>query len=84
MKDILFKTLFPSKHEEIMSLTKKLQSEKFFSNTIMERNTAQEKLIRQLRTDLYEIRDKEREYLQKQTEDSKQQYYKTLREKGIV
>ena len=84
MKDTLFKILFPAKHEEIMSLTKKLQSEKFFSNTIMERNTAQEKLIRQLRADLYEIKEKEREYLQKQTEDSKQQYYKTLREKGIV
>ena len=84
MKDILFKRLFPAKHEEITSLTKKLQSEKLFSNLIMERNTAQEKLIRQLRADLYEIKDKEREHLQKQTEEPKQQYYRTLREKGIV
>lgn len=84
MKDILFKILFPAKHEEVMSLTKKLQSEKYFSNLMMERNNAQEKLIRQLRADLYEIKDKEREHLQKQTEESKQQYYRTLREKGIV
>lgn len=84
MKEKLFKLLFPQKHQEIMSLTKKLNSESMFVELFAKRNMTQEATIVQLRKDLYEIREAERKHLHQKDEESKREYYDLLRQKGIV
>ena len=84
MKDILFKILFPSKHEEIMSLTKKLNYEGYRVRILEERNTNQAGIIQTLNKDLKETKEAAKEYQRKQTVIAEQEYYKTLKAKGVV
>jgi uncharacterized coiled-coil protein SlyX len=84
MKDILFKILFPSKHEEIMSLMKKLNYESYRIRILKERNTNQAGIIQTLNKNLKETRLAAKEYQRKQTTIAEQEYYKTLKAKGVV
>lgn len=84
MKDILFKILFPSKHEEIMSLTKNLKDEKFYVRMLEARNSKQAGIIQTMNKDLKEIRSAAKEHQKQQTEEAQLKYYKTLKEKGFI
>ncbi len=84
MKDMLFKLLFPSKHKEIMSLTKKLNDERFYIRMIEERNAKQAGIIQTLNIDLKEIKSAAKKLQKEQTVEAEEAYYKTLRIKGLV
>lgn len=84
MKDILFKILFPSKHEEIMSLTKKTHQQGYYVRMLEERSVKQSRTIQKLNEDLKEVRSAAKEYQKKQTAIAEQEYYKTLKAKGLV
>ena len=84
MKDKLFKILFPSKYEEITSLTKKLKDEAFNIRMLKERNSKQAWTIQTMNKDLKEIRSAAKKHQKQQTVEAEQKYYKTLREKGFI
>ena len=84
MKDKLFKILFPSKYEEITSLTKKLKDEAFNIRMPKERNSKQAWTIQTMNKDLKEIRSAAKKHQKQQTVEAEQKYYKTLREKGFI
>ena len=84
MKDKLFKILFPSKHEEITSLTKKLKDEAFNIRMLKERKSKQAWTIKTMNKDLKEIRSAAKKHQKQQTVEAEQKYYKTLREKGFI
>lgn len=84
MKDKLFKILFPSKYEEITSLTKKLKDEAFNIRMLKERNSKQAWIIQTMDKDLKEIRSAAKEHQKQQTVEAERKYYKTLKEKGFI
>jgi 3-hydroxyisobutyrate dehydrogenase-like beta-hydroxyacid dehydrogenase len=84
MKDRLFKILFPSKYEEITSLTQKLKEEAFKIRMLKERNSKQAIIIERLNKDLKEIRSAAKKHQKQQTVEAEQKYYRTLREKGFI
>ena len=84
MKDKLFKILFPSKHEEITSLTQELKDETFYVRMLEERNSKQAGIIQTLNKDLKEIRSAAKEHQKQQTAEAEHKYYKTLKEKGFI
>ena len=84
MKDKLFKILFPEKYREIQALNKKSQSDKEYIHCLMRRNDVQEETIKNQRIALREIKDSAIKLQNAKTEEAERQYFKVLKEKGLV
>jgi len=84
MKDKLFKILFPEKYQEIVELNKKVESKNEYIHCLMRRNDVQEETIKNQRIDLREIKDSAIKLQNAKTEEAERQYFKVLKEKGLV
>ena len=84
MKDKLFKILFPEKHQEIVELNKEVRSYKHSVYCLRIINDSQEEIIRNQKSDLLEIKDSAIKLQNAKTEEAEKQYFKVLKEKGLV
>jgi|DEB0MinimDraft_10_1074344.scaffolds.fasta_scaffold71544_1 hypothetical protein len=84
MKDKLFKILFPEKHQEIVELNKKVKSYEHSVSWLRIINAKQEEIIRNQKSDLLEIKDSAIKLQNAKTEEAERQYFKVLKEKGLV
>jgi len=84
MKDKLFKILFPEKHQEIVELNKEVRSYKHSVSCLRIINDSQEEIIRNQKSDLLEIKDSAIKLQNAETEEAEKQYFKVLKEKGLV
>jgi len=84
MKDKLFKILFPEKHQEIVELNKKVKSYEHSVYCLRGINDSQVEIIRNQKSDLLEIKDSAIKLQNAKTEEAEKQYFKVLKEKGLV
>ena len=84
MKDKLFKILFPEKYQEIVELNKKVEYKNEYIYDLMKRNNVQEETIKNQIMDLREIKDSAIKLQRAETEEAEKQYFKVLKEKGLV
>lgn len=84
MKDKLFKILFPKKYKKIVKLNKEVESYKHSVSWLRTINARQEEIIKNQKSDLIEIKDSAIKLQNAKTEEAEKQYFKVLKEKGLV
>jgi hypothetical protein len=84
MKDKLFKILFPEKYQEIVELNKEVRSYEHSIYCLTIINDSQKEIIRKQKSDLLEIKDSAIKLQKAKTEEAEKQYFKVLKEKGLV
>jgi hypothetical protein len=70
MKDILFKILFPSKHEEIIHLRTKSKLQGEHIQVLASKSIKQGRKIKDLEVLLNKIKEKETSFLKKKTQEA--------------